>query len=598
MMRIALVGFSWLMLSAVHAAAVEAPWQRALVGLAAWTEQGFSYQDPRLGAATAHVRGHLPEALGFWRGTTGRVYYRQAIGRVIVGSVGEGDRDLVLAALAEAPFLLTAVIDHQWTEAAHGVIRSKLAEQGAAKPPAGEAFRPDDLEAWAAALAGIATREDLPVLLPAINQLRTGSTQAKLIDQLRPCPGFDADAAIRGAWGVRYPSEYGDRQHGLVLMAAKVGIREAFVASGEVLALTSIPAPAKAELRTWLDTQPACARVERTSVWFADHAQQFSFRRGAWYLDPPKVAAVPQAGSLVRAPQPIPDPPLPPPPPGLAADAGSAAFVTWLDARAAEVKDLKSSSADDPHVKAFAAIPPARLVDLIANRKRYQANALMQYQIGEALPKLVRQEHRELVLANLETCPEFIATIVPHGWLTEATPIVRRMLATAALANKPKLTVEAVRMMAVVSQPSDFELLGQTFLRTRYGYWQRDIAHALATIPGFELDPLVRTAWQRPGPSAQHGDRDVLAIFAAKAGISEAMPIVVAHASGEKTGWSDEAVRKEAREYLAATFHVEPDKDAILDWWLTAKPLVHWDEAQRRWIGPAPAPVPVEKNAF
>ena len=69
------------------------------------------------------------------------------------------------------------------------------------------------------------------------------------------------------------------------------------------------------------------------------------------------------------------------------------------------------------------------------------------------------------------------------------------------------------------------------------------------------------------------------------------MPIAITYATGEKTGYRADQLASEVREFLAETFGVAPDAQAISDWWRAAVTAVRWDDTARRWQGPRPAAV-------
>ena len=219
-----------------------------------------------------------------------------------------------------------------------------------------------------------------------------------------------------------------------------------------------------------------------------------------------------------------PDRPIPPPPAGLTAEADGQAVQAWLDEKATQVKDQKALNGSDPLRAEIEAIPPARLVDVLAVVDRYNTNWAMRGLLQNALPNMVRYEHRDLVLAQMEAHPVLIAGLLTHGWGPAAAPTLRRM-------------------------------------------------------------------------NRRQNLQDALAVPAAKIGMIEALPIAVAQATEEKTGWNGSEERQAAREFLAATFHLPAEEDAITDWLATARPKIHWDETRRVWVRP-PANAGLEKVNF
>ena len=90
----------------------------ALDDLIAWTDKGFANRDPRFDRASDTLRHHLPAGLEHWQKIDDHGYARTALAKVILKAVTDEDRDLILASLESAPFLIAAVTEHHWTEAA------------------------------------------------------------------------------------------------------------------------------------------------------------------------------------------------------------------------------------------------------------------------------------------------------------------------------------------------------------------------------------------------------------------------------------------------------------------------------------------------
>ncbi len=553
--------------------------RRAMDGTMSWAKDGFNHNDPRLRTLADALRGHLGAALDHWRDSRDPTSYAdEAMERAILLAIQAEDHELVIPALTEAPFLAECLIPRGWAVKARPVVRAMLANE--------EQRLPQPAVVLACALAEAVQPEDVPVLVQVLKRLNSGADQAMLAERMKSIPGCDWQHAVREAWGARANTDYGDRQLPLAQLAAESGVVSGFAACGDALAV--MDKAGKAKLRIWLLTQPALGGELQSRSWFREVSGKVEFRDGLWSLrteavEPPPVRVTPQRVQVVP-----PDPPLVPPPPGLSAMADGPTVRGWLDEHAKTVAERKNMRRSDPLIALLAAVPPSRYDELLRAERQHRQNFAMRSALQQAIRQSTRQQHHDLVMAALAEQPFLIEVVASRGWSVEAAPFLRRFLAQPGPNFAAR--VDAVQALADVGDPADYYLLSETMSQMRMGYWQAAMARSLANMPGFDLDTAVRRAWRR-FPRGDYSDRqDGFAIAAARAGIADAMPIAVAHATGGETGHSSEQLAEEARDFLASTFAVERDAEAIRQWWSAVGPSVHWDAATRRWKGDRPVP--------
>lgn len=552
----------------------------ALESLRGWAGNGFNNADPRFGPVADAVRGQVPDALRHWRASQGDGYADEAMARAIVLALDVGDRDTVIAALDEAPWLARTLVERGWAAAAHDAVRVRLADGDRRLPP----YALD----WALALAESATAADHPVLARVLSRLGSDGDQAALAERMRALPGCDWADTVRRAWALRAASPIGagDGNRRWTALAAQAGVEEAFLALG--VAVNS----ERARLRTWLLAQPAVGGREPDEAWFAAARGRLSFVDGSWRLrsaEAPAPAAPVARTPGVRRPLPPPkaDPPVPLPPAGLAADADAAAVAAWIEGQLAAVADLREISWKNPVVDRLAAVPPRHFAELVKALDRHEKRRVTPHFLAYAIERAARQEHRDLLIANVARCPGLAEYVVAHDWADAAAPGLRQILTTERQSHL-LAAVCAVEGLARHGDPADADLLRKTLVSSEFGYWQARMATALQDMPGFDLDAAVRQAW-RAFPRADYGDKqEAFCIHAARAGIREGLEIAVLHASGGNVTWKSGTLAASARTYLAETFQVEADPAAIAAWWSAAKDAVQWDPVLRRWTGPRP----------
>jgi hypothetical protein len=569
---------------------------RDTIATAAWADAGFSHSDGRLMTLADALRGQLDLALAVWEEMPQASYRRQAVERAVLLAAGDEDRDIVLRWLDRAPWLAATLASHHWTAEAAPWLRSRLADH--------DRKLPQDAITWARALASLDDAEDDAVLTETLGRLSDATDQNELGELLRRRPACDWRTAVRTAWSLRPAFEPADIKLPLVFLALQ---------AGEPAAATLIPAALAtdrgskrhAALRSYVLEQPAFGGMIPESEWLAKHKDRLVFRNETWQLsdehpDPagPPPAPSPHAGS----PRPliVADTPIPAPPAGLSAHADAAAVRAWIDAIAPTVAERKTIQNHDPTVIQLASIPPERLDEVIAASDRHITNWAMRAYCEKAALRMIRQQHRELVLAALPRHAFLVRAVIDKGWQDLAAPTLRRMLRDPMLATQYGERVDMVHALSHVGDPADHALLRDVLLDMRYGYHQAAMAVALRDLPGFDFDGAVRAAWGRR-PPADYGDRqEAFSVVAASCGVAEALPIAVAHATGGQVAWVSGSLTDEAIRTLARQFGTTAEAAAVADWWTRSRGRVRWDPANRRWLmidPPADASAPWSANA-
>lgn len=134
-----------------------------------------------------------------------------------VRAVRPEHHDAVLKALPRFPHLAEAVVAQRWEADALAMARAWLDAGHAAS-------NHQDAVHMVAVVAHAGTAADHPRLRTALVQGRHGYNQADFVPILAAMPGFDLDEAVRAAWRHRPERDYGDRQEGFCLVAARHGV--------------------------------------------------------------------------------------------------------------------------------------------------------------------------------------------------------------------------------------------------------------------------------------------------------------------------------------------------------------------------------------
>lgn len=316
------------------------------------------------------------------------------------------------------------------------------------------------------------------------------------------------------------------------------------------------------------------------------------------FLERPEV---PRKAAYVQAP--IPSAPSTTPvstPPSIADLTTVVEVEKWLENHAAHMADAKQWSRKDPLIDEFARVPSRYWGVMLEKSKQFTGKARAFTQ--EGLSRSAGTEHRDLVLQAFPEQLFLIAVITRHGWVADCAVDIRHKLADQKFTNVHYGDLNAlIAALATLQDERDFHRFLVLLREHHFGYWQARIARSLATIPSFDLDTAVQSAWRRHAVKAYPDRQDGFAVVAARVGIAEALAITVLHAAGGKgTAWSGGDLQDEARALLKDQLglHVDPDDPSqALRWWESAKDQVHWDAQARRWLGPPPPTPTIPANA-
>lgn len=560
---------------------------RSIASMSAWTGEQVSDQDPRFKDIIRQAQGHLAEGLTSWQQLPATDFYRRrALQGVLRNSIRDRDRAQVLATIPQAPFLLSAALDHGWIEDVGPALDDVMTATMAM--PAADLD--DLLEAW----SSVARPSDKALLKRGLGACRDGRVQARCLRRLDSRPGFDTTTLCRELWAFQATAFYVDQQLGLVPRAVQAGVVEAVGRIPDMLASPYVVLKDREEMLEWWRRQPAFQGQPIDAAWLAANQPGLRWQNGAWQRLPPNQKASEASPASTdhqapRVPQPQDDQPRARLPPGMPPDADAETVRQWLARQAAAVKDLPQVSMKHPLIQQVAGLPSEHIAVVMESFRVYHGNGKFRAILTCALPSYVREEHRAFVTEHLVDYPALISVIGPRGWTKDVVSSLRILGETNPSGMTPPTEVELMRLLCEHGEPADVGLLSTMFRRLRHYVWQGHMAAVLVRRADIPLDDLVREAWERPSVGIQ-GPREALAVWAARAGISEALPSLFALASGEGPAGDSASLRLEAQAYVSSTFGIAPDAKAISRWWQQAKDSLVWDQVRHRWNTTAPNP--------
>jgi hypothetical protein len=230
-------------------------------------------------------------------------------------------------------------------------------------------------------------------------------------------------------------------------------------------------------------------------------------------------------------------------------------------------------SSTDPQVAMLARVGPENLGLLLESWELGFGGPLY---LVEAVSRLAREEHKDLLIRALRGFPELAGVIRVKRWTESAKEVLLE-----GLRERPQYLPTAwIEAVASLKDPSTYSLLLDFFID---GDNKLFTYRAIKDLPGIELEPAVKTAWERAtrGLSTvfDRFERRGLALVAARHGHLEALDKVVETlAVGER--WEQDEARKVLRAHTEALgFPAE-----IEAWYREHRSRLAWDARSRKYM--------------
>ena len=256
-------------------------------------------------------------------------------------------------------------------------------------------------------------------------------------------------------------------------------------------------------------------------------------------------------------------------------DHASRAAVEAYIRRIAETipANIGSWKVTDKRVEALAQVPPQQLPALLAALETYPQGPMHSF-IESAIPLVAQPDQEKIILPLLVKHPQLIEVIEQQHWQQQAKPQILAWLTEKQDVRFLSLAAPFVRALLTEPDPDDYPLVKEVFLRSKCGYWQRDLYQAVENAPGLDLDQLVTTVWKRGG--AYEG-WEAFAPIAAQYGHADALAAVIARVPDHPPSHLPAA---KARTWLAERTDA-PEDPAGAAAWLAAGPV--YDVQRRCW---------------
>lgn len=141
---------------------------------------------------------------------------------------------------------------------------------------------------------------------------------------------------------------------------------------------------------------------------------------------------------------------------------------------------------DDPQIQMLEKVGHEHLILLIESLSTWPPAS---FYIQAAIKRLVQDEDRDLIIANLSKAPKLIEIVQEKSWATAA----KEEICTIIKNKQGRVPNGFVLALASLSDATTFEVLSLAF-STSYGKYR--LFEAIRTLPNFDLKKAVDAAWE------------------------------------------------------------------------------------------------------
>jgi hypothetical protein len=226
-----------------------------------------------------------------------------------------------------------------------------------------------------------------------------------------------------------------------------------------------------------------------------------------------------------------------------------------------------SCSVNDPQVDMLTKIGPENLdllVPLAGNPSHYEVTAIQ---------FMVRPEHKDLILNNLQEMPSLAGVVLAAGWQRDARDILLDMLR-----GKNYVEMSIVKAVAALEDPETYPLLLDYFVNGAYPLYTYN---TIKNLPGIDLAEAFQTVWEKA--LSENGKELLLLVDSAlERGIQDALRVAT-------EALNDEGVPDYRKKHLRTSFEkytgIGGTDEQLRKWYLANKGALHFDLETKMFYG-------------
>ncbi|MEO8205371.1 MAG: hypothetical protein ABI615_04265 [Chthoniobacterales bacterium] len=229
----------------------------------------------------------------------------------------------------------------------------------------------------------------------------------------------------------------------------------------------------------------------------------------------------------------------------------------------------QSYNSKDPQIAMLLKVGPEHLDSLIELKNTHGGAG---YYIEQAVPQLVRDEDKDLIVGALADKPWLASIIVKKGWEKDA----REILLEGLNRKQADLPTPWIQALVALQDPTTYDALKTYYLRQP---GRMDVFEALRKLPDIDLTDTVNTAWEKKKSGRDYEVRALMAT-AAEYGHADALD---AAAKMLKSG-SEHYARRLGRDVLVKFTAATGDDAAVLAWYDANKDRLVFDPETKKFI--------------
>lgn len=225
-------------------------------------------------------------------------------------------------------------------------------------------------------------------------------------------------------------------------------------------------------------------------------------------------------------------------------------------------------SKDDPRIALYAAVGTEHL-DLLITKSMGKNS----YFSMRAIERLLKPEHKDLILKNLALRKELITLVIKYEWIDDARQI---LVDGVRQRENIFLPIEWVNLVASFNDPSTYSGLTDYFI---HGANRRMTYGAIRNLPGIELDDAVSKAWKKSKYADVFQSVNIIPI-ALEYGHTDALGKAVSLLDSNDPFQTSLSMRKNIEKFTGQT----GSNEALREWYRTNKDRLRFDAETKRFV--------------
>ncbi|MBI1335343.1 MAG: hypothetical protein GC164_00100 [Phycisphaera sp.] len=245
----------------------------------------------------------------------------------------------------------------------------------------------------------------------------------------------------------------------------------------------------------------------------------------------------------------------------------------YVDKIIEATRNQQSYSSNDPQVKMYTDVGPDNLDVLLDQSDTGNAN----YHLQQAVQKLLKPEHKPIVIEAFKNNDNLISMIMQRGWEQDAAEVLLQKLRD----NPRNLRNDIIQAIVMLEDPKSYDLLKEYLVYNSNREWTY---RQIKDLPGIDLSDAVGRMWRLAKRNGSWDERQA-ATIAIEYGYFDALESLIDAASDPQ---QNQNVRPEERRAIRRYLDYTGEWDNLGKWFDENRASIRYDAKRHKFYLPLP----------